>query len=178
MPTVFTHGFAAFSIGKILYRNLSSKIFATGIICSMIPDADVIGFRLGIPYESMFGHRGFTHSFTFALIWCSFVMLTIFTSEKIFSRQWWIFFLFFFMSTVSHPILDACTNGGLGVALFAPFSNHRYFFPLHPIKVSPLNAESFLRQRGLVVLWSEFRYVWIPCLMLLLISFLNQKKQK
>ena len=32
----------------------------------MLPDADVIGFRLGVPYGGMLGHRGLTHSLIFA----------------------------------------------------------------------------------------------------------------
>ena len=32
----------------------------------MLPDADVFGLLVGIPYDSMFGHRGLTHSLLFA----------------------------------------------------------------------------------------------------------------
>ena len=35
---------------------------------SMLPDADVIGFSLGVRYEDPWGHRGATHSFAFAVI--------------------------------------------------------------------------------------------------------------
>jgi inner membrane protein len=35
---------------------------------SMLPDADVIGFSLGVRYEDTWGHRGATHSFAFAVI--------------------------------------------------------------------------------------------------------------
>jgi inner membrane protein len=35
--------------------------------CAMLPDADVLSFGLGVRYESMFGHRGITHSILFAL---------------------------------------------------------------------------------------------------------------
>jgi membrane-bound metal-dependent hydrolase YbcI (DUF457 family) len=30
------------------------------------------------------------------------------------------------------------TDGGLGIAVFAPFSSHRFFFPVQPIPVSPI----------------------------------------
>lgn len=36
--------------------------------CAVLPDIDSIGFALGIPYGSLFGHRGLTHSLLFALI--------------------------------------------------------------------------------------------------------------
>jgi inner membrane protein len=38
------------------------------ILCSILPDIDSIGFHLGIPYSSFWGHRGITHSLTFAAI--------------------------------------------------------------------------------------------------------------
>jgi inner membrane protein len=39
------------------------------------------------------------------------------------------------VATASHGILDAFTNGGLGVAFFAPFDKTRYFFPVTPMKL-------------------------------------------
>ncbi len=38
------------------------------MICTEIPDLDAIGFWLGVPYKSFFGHRGFTHSIAFAVL--------------------------------------------------------------------------------------------------------------
>jgi inner membrane protein len=77
-------------------------------------------------------------------------------------------FAFFFGATASHGVLDALTNGGLGVAFFAPFSNTRYFFPWQPIEVSPLGIEPFLSSRGVEVMVSEFKWVWIPSGLLVL----------
>jgi len=57
--------------------------------------------------------------------------------------------------------LDAMTDGGLGVAFFAPFDNHRYFLPWTPIRVSPTGVGRFFTDRGLVVLQSEL--LWIGC---------------
>lgn len=44
--------------------------------------------------------------------------------------------LYLFLATISHSLLDALTNGGMGVALFAPFDNRRFFFPFRPIEVA------------------------------------------
>ena len=63
--------------------------------------------------------------------------------------------------TASHGMLDAMTDGGRGIAFFAPFDDTRYFLPFRPIKVSPIGI-AFLSTRGLTVLWSEFLWVWIP----------------
>ena len=61
-------------------------------------------------------------------------------------------FLFLFVSTLSHGLLDMLTNGGLGVALFVPMSNERYFFPWRPITVSPIGLSRFVSAWGLRVL--------------------------
>src|SRR5262245_141675 len=34
---------------------------------SLLPDADVIGFAMGVRYADPWGHRGATHSLTFAI---------------------------------------------------------------------------------------------------------------
>jgi len=41
---------------------------------------------------------------------------------------------------VSHGLLDTLTDGGLGIALLWPLSNHRYFAPWRPIPVAPIGA--------------------------------------
>jgi len=65
--------------------------------------------------------------------------------------------------TISHGVLDACTNGGLGIAFFAPFSDTRFFLPARPIEVSPIGA-AFFSMRGWSVLESEMLWVWLPTL--------------
>jgi inner membrane protein len=160
MPTIITHAVAAWAGGRSILKSIPEKLLLTGVLCSMLPDADVIGFSFGISYDSMWGHRGITHSFFFA------VMLAALTAP-FFRNIKWKAFLFIFLATVSHPVLDAFTNGGRGVAFFAPFSAERYFFPWTPIKVSPLGASRFFSEYGLSVLWSEIRWVWAPFLLLM-----------
>ena len=55
------------------------------------------------------------------------------------------------------------TDGGLGVAYFAPFSNARFFLPWRPILVSPISVAGFFDARGLRVLASDGVWIWIPC---------------
>jgi inner membrane protein len=69
---------------------------------------------------------------------------------------------YFFLAVASHGVLDAMTNGGLGVAFFAPFDDRRFFFPFHPILVSPVRPSRFFDARGLAVLQSELLWVWLP----------------
>ena len=62
----------------------------------------------------------------------------------------------------SHGLLDAMTDGGLGVALLWPISNHRYFAPWRPIPVAPIGAR-MLSGRGLEVVTTELLY-FLPLL--------------
>ena len=133
---------------------------------SMVPDADVLSFYLGIPYEHPLGHRGFTHSILFALLSSIIVARMIHgRGENLFTIT-----LFLFLATVSHGLLDAITTGGLGVGFFIPFDDTRYFFSFRPILVSPIGIGNFIGTRGLAVLMSEFKYVWIPLLLIMAVS--------
>ena len=122
-----------------------------------MPDIDVLAFKFGIPYEHMFGHRGFTHSLFFAV---TISVMTAWFFKKKQPYKFTVIWLFLFLSIVSHGVLDALTNGGLGVAFFSPFSNKRYFFPIHPIEVSTLNIKYFFMEQGLSVIKSELKWVW------------------
>ena len=137
-----------------------------GVIASILPDVDVAAFRFGIPYGSLFGHRGFTHSIFFAVL----VGVVFALSSKIGRERRRAVFCFTAFAAISHGLLDALTNGGLGVGFFAPFSSQRYFFPADWIEVSPIGA-GFFSSRGLTVLRSELLVVWLPCLALGLLGF-------
>ena len=145
MASAFSHGVAALGIGACFYRSgTSNRVWAAGVFCSVIPDLDVIGFPFGIRYGDFWGHRGFTHSLLFAALLASIVMLTGFrrAAPGLSQLPLWIYF---FLATASHGLLDAMTDGGLGVSFFAPFDNHRYFLPWTPIRVSPIGIGRFLR---------------------------------
>lgn len=135
------------------------KIILTCIALSLLPDADVIAFAFGIPYESQWGHRGFTHSLVFAL-GCGLLCSLVFKENK---KN---IFLLTTLSTFSHPLFDMLTNGGLGVALWWPFDTGRYFFPWRPVEVSPIGIGNFIGLRGVRVLVSEFLILWLPLLSL------------
>ena len=178
MASAFTHAFAAFAIGKSTLKKYSTKIAVLGMICAIFHDVDVLSFHYGIPYGSFWGHRGFIHSILFALLFSLIITSLFFRSEKTFSKTWFTLLTFFFIATVSHGVLDALTNGGLGVAFFSPFDNTRYFFPWHPVQVSPVNVHSFFSEWGIRVLKSEIVYIWIPSILLMMASLLIRKSGK
>ena len=68
MPTVFSHPAPVLALAALLGGRVSTRMLLFGILCAVLPDADVIGFRFGISYADAFGHRGFSHSLAFALL--------------------------------------------------------------------------------------------------------------
>jgi inner membrane protein len=130
----------------------------TACIASVIPDLDVLGFIAGVPYGHVLGHRGFTHSVLFALL----LAVAAAVLAKPLRTAPAVAAAVVFVATVSHGLLDACTTGGLGVAFFAPFSNHRYFLPWRVIRVSPIGVAPFFSAWGVSMLASELRWIWVP----------------
>lgn len=161
MPTVLTHPAVPLTMAIGLGRGaISKRLLVAGVVASTLPDLDVMAFRFGIPYASEWGHRGFSHSFLFALTIAAIAAGLARLLDATPRRTFW----FLLIAVASHGILDAFTNGGLGIALLWPFSPERFFAPFHPIEVAPLSLSRFLSMRGIVVLWSEVLWVWLPCL--------------
>jgi inner membrane protein len=106
---------------------------------SMLPDADVAGFALGVAYGDPWGHRGATHSLTFALAGAAVVAAVAPRFRLPAARTG----LIAAVVLVSHGLLDTLTNGGLGCALFWPFDLTRYFAPWRPIPVAPIGLYFF-----------------------------------
>ena len=159
MPSAFSHAFVPLAIGLGLGREtISRRLLVVGMVCAALPDVDVLAFRFGIPYESQWGHRGFTHSLVFSFL----VGLLCAGASRWLKSGWAVTLAFITFAALSHALLDAATNGGLGVALWWPFSAERGFWPSTPIEVSPLSLSRFFSRRGLEVLLSEFAWVWLP----------------
>src|SRR5919206_2758746 len=163
MASAFTHAFVAIAIGKT-YTGAARpwRFWVLSAVCAVVPDVDVLGFAFGVHYGDMLGHRGLTHSLAFAFVLAVIVVALAFRERRAFTRGWWALVAYFFVVTASHGVLDALTNGGLGVAFFAPFSNARYFFPWRPVMVSPIGMAEFFSRWGLEVIRSEFVWLWLP----------------
>lgn len=168
MASAFSHIVVATAIGKCLNIHITNRRYwVVGAVLSVLPDLDVIGFGLGIQYGDQLGHRGLTHSLFFAALIAAIAARWVGDRDKIARGR---LFVFFFLATASHGVLDALTNGGLGVAFFAPFSNVRYFFSFRPVEVSPIGVSRFFSARGLEILKSEFVWLWLPSLLLSLFA--------
>ena len=164
MPSVITHVVVATALGQAGKQDWRKnwRFWCIAVLSSILPDIDVIGFRFGIRYGDVWGHRGMTHSLLFAA--ATGILLAASLGPPWHER--WKQALLLSVITASHGVLDALTNGGLGVAFFSPFNLHRYFFSWRPILVSPIGAHRFFSARGAQVLWSEMFWVWIPALLI------------
>lgn len=177
MATILSHGVAALALGKVYTGEvMPARFWAASAVCAMLPDVDVIGFRFGVRYGDMLGHRGLTHSLLFALLIAMATVALLFRDPKVFSQQRRIkLVVYFFVVTASHGVLDALTNGGLGVAFFAPFSNTRYFFPWTPIEVSPIGLRFFSSSSAWMVIISEIVWIWIPSALLVTVAWVVRR---
>jgi inner membrane protein len=177
MASIFGHALVSIALGKSFSTKQQTwQLFALAIVCAIIPDADVIGFHFDISYGSFWGHRGFSHSFLFALIFG--ILITFLFYRKLFlTKKGIILILFFFLCTASHSILDAMTTSGLGVAFFSPFNDTRHFFSWRPIQVSPIGIMAFFSERGLIVIYSELIWIGIPSVIYMTITSLLKRKK-
>jgi inner membrane protein len=159
MPTIMTHAVVGLGMARVFTdRSMPPLYWGLSATLSMLPDIDVIAFPLGIPYGARFGHRGFSHS-----LYCAALVGSIagWLTAGYLGMPWWKLAAFFSAVMASHGLLDAFTNGGMGIALFSPFDSTRYFFPWRPVQVSMIGFGFFTRW-GARALLSEVFWIWIP----------------
>ena len=170
MATIFSHALVGVAAARLAYpEDRHNKIAIWAALLSMLPDLDVLTFPFGIHYGHFFGHRGFSHSLLFALLVRLLLVVTEFRDAPLWSGRAWRLVAFFFLVTASHGVLDALTNGGLGVAFFSPWENSRYFLPWTPLQVSPI-GRGFFSEEGVEVLLNEALWIGLPCALLLVLA--------
>jgi inner membrane protein len=160
MVTPYTHGAFGLGLGKLLMVGRLPWLFwFLTLFLPIAPDLDVFSNK---PYGSLWGHRGFTHSLSFALA------LGLFTAAltfRYFNVRFWVLAGFFFLITASHGLLDAFTDGGFGIPFFWPFHDHR-FGPWGPIRVQDIGFE-LPDPRVSNSIRTELLWVWLPTGLLL-----------
>jgi inner membrane protein len=175
MASLITHAAVGIALGQAATRKLRQRpvFWAVAVLCSILPDFDVIGFQFGVRYGNLWGHRGMTHSLLFAAVAATVFAIALGDTAKDRCKLAGLLFLV----TASHGVLDALTNGGLGVAFFSPFDRHRYFFPWRPIWVSPIGARALFSSRALQVMQHEF-WVWAPALTLSAVMWAVRRRKE
>src|SRR5262245_28235641 len=123
MPSAFTHAFAGAAIATLAPAQFrDAKLAAVLAVAAAVPDPDVVAFGFGIPYAHPLGHRGLSHSITFALVLALAVWFWRARGAGLFSPASVALFFVAWFACLSHGVLDAFTDGGLGVGFFVPFS--------------------------------------------------------
>jgi len=92
-------------------RKLGIKASLWGAVAGTIPDLDVFINRFYHPIEAALVHRGFSHSFLFALLFSPLLAWLVYRlyRKKHLYRTW---LYLFFLGIITHPILDIFTNYG------------------------------------------------------------------
>lgn len=131
----------------ILGKKIGNKALLFGAIGGTIPDLDVfIGkWLFNNEIQAMAFHRGFMHSILFAVLgcflfgWITYKLYNTGARKETTTIKNWIWL--FFLSILTHPILDCFTP--YGTQLFAPFSDYRVAFNNISV-VDPLYTVPFL----------------------------------
>jgi inner membrane protein len=132
------------------------------MVAAILPDLDVIGFKIGIPYGAAFGHRGASHSLAIALL----LGIVAAVGARALRSPKTTAFLFVTLSAASHCLTDLFTNGGRGVALWWPLSDERYFAPVRPVEVASIGLHGLQSGSIWTTLASEFLWLVAPAALL------------
>ena len=168
-----SHAVVGVTLGTLAsFTHRRPTFWVVSAVLPVLPDLDVFGRAFGISFYSTWGHRGVSHSFVAAAIIGALAALLLHRRLDVRPAPLAVYFA---AITASHGVLDALTNGGPGVAFFAPFDPTRYFFPWRPIPVSPL-VSNFFSEWGWRVFTAELAIIWLPAaFVVLLASFLRRR---
>lgn len=159
MATAFTHALIGASLVGTVPHPARVRVAIALAAVAVMPDADIIAFRWGIPYEHMLGHRGVTHSLPFAAALGILTFAVLRASGVRHARGLGPAVA---AACGSHGVIDAFTDAGLGVGFWIPFSPARHFAPWRPLATSPIGVDAFVRGDWWAILANEARWVWLP----------------
>ena len=114
---------------------------AAAVGAAMAPDLDVLMHPLfGVADDSIYGHRGFTHSLSMAVVVGT---LAAALHHQLRVRPL-IAAVVVAAAMASHGLLDMMTDSGAPVAYLWPLTSLRIFADWRPLPESDINASPFL----------------------------------
>lgn len=168
MPSPFSHAIAGVAIvTPFRLRVPHARFWVFGVLCAAIPDIDYLWSTSMRAPDSMYGHRGITHSLVFAIVLAAAVAWGAFPGSywRGFRMRLWLAFA---LAGASHGLLDMLTTFSGGVAYFAPFTAERFFFPWRPLAgPSPDWSPPFLVRAPYTIV-TEVLCIWVPSLIFIL----------
>ncbi|MBS1633249.1 MAG: metal-dependent hydrolase [Bacteroidetes bacterium] len=122
-----THIALGACVGEVfLGKKLGKKALLIGAFANSIPDIDFItAFWMSID-QSLLAHRGFTHSFLFALLVSVLLVYLFHIRYKRYNILLKVWISFFLLELLIHLFIDAFNNYGIG--WLEPFSHIRFSF--------------------------------------------------
>lgn len=120
----------------VLGKKIGNRAMLLGAIAGTIPDFDVAAGFFTDTVSALEIHRGFTHSIVFAVfVGLLFAWMLALWDKRATLKEWW---LFWFLTFVTHPLLDAHTTWG--TQLFWPFETrlaYKNIFVIDPLYTVP-----------------------------------------
>ena len=161
MPSLLGHAVAGLAITAAFHRDkLPRRTWGLAVFCAVAPDLDWFVSLANIHRGHVLNHRGVAHSLFAAAALAAVVFLLAFRKEQRRGAVW----LCLTVAAMSHGLLDACTAGGVGVALFMPFSDTRWACIWQPGHVAPLPMGREHTYTFLASLLDEARWIGLPAL--------------
>jgi inner membrane protein len=155
MPTVYTHAMVGVSLAYIgLGRRKGWVYWLSAALLPVIPDLDTLSVTSN---NSIWGHRGFTHSLAFAV---GLGLAATMLAGWYLRLGFWRSAALFSAIAASHALLDLFTTAGNGIALWWPMSDARAG-PLGPIPVADLGFDWPNPMRSPAIR-KELLWVWLP----------------
>jgi inner membrane protein len=169
VASVFTH--AAWTAIVLRARPGATqrrRVQVAALFCACAPDLDFALAPFSQRPGDLFAHRGLLHSplFLLALALLGALLCTPW-------REWRTGLLrhvgLLWLAGCGHLLLDLLTWGGPGLALFAPFSEHRFLLPrlLRLVPVVPVGMDEWLGRMGVQALAVEALFILLPTLIVL-----------
>ncbi len=155
MTTLYTHAVVGLGLGRLLSgRRWRWPFWVLVTLLPVVPDFDAFS---PAGYGNIWGHRGFTHSLTFAFV---IALAAAGLTYRPLAVRFWPLAGIYFVATASHGVLDACTRGGFGIPFFWPFSDAR-FGNWGPIHVADIALE-WPDPRTSQSVRDELLWAWLP----------------
>jgi inner membrane protein len=153
------------------------SVTALAALTAVLPDFDLVPFYLGADHGGLWGHRGFTHSLVFAACTAACGAALLLGRRRYLTIEAIRVLSILLAAAVSHPMLDAFTRAGPGVALLAPFDQARYFFPVRRIAGALPRPAALFGHPGLAAFAGEFVWIWIPAILLVTAAELRRRRR-
>ncbi len=167
MPSSLSHAIAGVAIATpFRLRESYARFWVFAVVCATIQDVDYLWSWRVARWDSIYAHRGITHSIAFA------VVLAAAVATLGFAGSYWRgfrlrLFAAFVLVALSHGLLDSLTVYAGGVAFLAPFSAARFFFPWRPLAGPQAGWTEHISRAGRVayVAGTELLCIWMPSLL-------------